>query len=91
MVLRLMKAMTPKRRRTRRTRRRWSRLLEEHSMEILDSYALPEAHRERISTTNMLERQNQELKRRARVLRVFPHEISLLKLTTALLTEANQE
>jgi len=39
-------------------------LLEEHGEEILGVYALPEAHRKRMRTTNMLERQNQELKRR---------------------------
>jgi transposase-like protein len=42
-------------------------------------------------TTNMLERQNQELKRRTRVIRVFPHEQSCLRLVAALLMETNQE
>ena len=42
-------------------------------------------------TTNMLERQNQELKRRTRVIRVFPHEQSCLRLVTALLMETNQD
>jgi len=42
--------------------------------EILGVYVLPEAHQKRMRTTNMLERQNQELKRRTRVVRVFPHE-----------------
>jgi transposase-like protein len=39
----------------------------------------------------MLERQNQELKRRTRVIRVFPHEQSCLRLIAALLMETNQE
>jgi transposase-like protein len=39
----------------------------------------------------MLERQNQELKRRTRVVRVFPNEQSLLRLVAALLMETNQE
>jgi transposase-like protein len=39
----------------------------------------------------MLERQNQELKRRTRVIRVFPHEQSCLRLVSALLMETNQE
>jgi transposase-like protein len=68
-----------------------ARLLEESGEEILGVYALPEAHRKRMRTTNMLERQNQELKRRTRVVRVFPHEQSLLRLTAALLMETNQE
>jgi transposase-like protein len=68
-----------------------ARLLEESGEEILGVYALPEAHRKRMRTTNMLERQNQELKRRTRVIRVFPHEQSLLRLIAALLMETNQE
>ena len=68
-----------------------ARLLEEHGEEILGVYALPEEHRQRMRTTNMLERQNQELKRRTRVVRVFPHEQSLLRLIAALLMETNQE
>jgi transposase-like protein len=42
-------------------------------------------------TTNLLERQNQELKRRTRVVRVFPNEQSCLRLVCALLMETNQE
>ena len=68
-----------------------ARLLEEHGEEILGVYALPEAHRKRMRTTNMLERQNQELKRRTRVVRVFPNEQSCLRLVAALLMETNQE
>jgi putative transposase len=70
---------------------RVARLLEESGEEILGVYALPEAHRKRMRTTNMLERQNQELKRRTRVIRVFPHEQSCLRLIAALLMETNQE
>ncbi len=70
---------------------RVAQMLEEHGEEILGVYALPEAHRKRMHTTNMLERQNQELKRRTRVVRVFPQEQSLLRLIAALLMETNQE
>jgi len=68
-----------------------ARLLEEDGEEILAVYALPAAHRKKMRTTNLLERQNQELKRRTRVVRVFPHEQSCLRLVTALLMETNQE
>jgi transposase-like protein len=68
-----------------------ARLLEEHGEEILAVYALPEAHRKQMRTTNLLERQNQELKRRTRIVRVFPNEQSCLRLVTALLMETNQE
>jgi len=66
-------------------------LLEEHGEEILAVYALPESHRKRMRTTNMLERQNQELKRRTRVVRVFPHAASCLRLVSALLIETSQQ
>ena len=68
-----------------------ARLLEQHGEEMLAVYALPEAHQKRMRTTNMLERQNQELKRRTRVVRIFPNEQSLLRLVAALLMETNQE
>ena len=68
-----------------------ARLLEECGEQILGVYALPEAHQKRMRTTNMLERQNQELKRRTRVVRAFPQEQSLLRLIAALLMETNQE
>jgi putative transposase len=38
-------------------------------------------------TSNMIERVNQELKRRPRVIRVFPNIASLLRLITARLCE----
>jgi transposase-like protein len=66
-------------------------LLEEHGEEILGVYALPEPHRKRMRTTNMLERQNQELKRRTRVVRVFPNAPSCLRLVSALLVETSQQ
>jgi putative transposase len=42
-------------------------------------------------TTNMLERQNRELKRRTRVATLFPNEASLLRLVTAVLVELSDE
>ena len=68
-----------------------ARLLEEHGEDILGVYVLPETHQKRMRTTNMLERQNQELKRRTRVVRVFPHEQSCLRLIATLLMETAQK
>ena len=65
--------------------------LEECGEQILGVYALPEARQKRMRTTNLLERQNQELKRRTKVIRVFPHQQSCLRLISALLMETNQE
>ena len=42
-------------------------------------------------STNMLERYNQELKRRTRVVRIFPNAASCLRLICAMAIETNQE
>ena len=68
-----------------------SRFLDEHGEEILAVYALPASHRRRMRSTNMLERFNQELKRRTRVVRIFPDDGSCLRLVSALSMEANEE
>jgi len=64
---------------------------EENIPEGLAVLNLPEEHRKRIRTTNMLERQNKELKRRTRVATLFPNEASLLRLVTAVLVELSDE
>jgi transposase-like protein len=65
--------------------------LEEAGEEALAVYALPEEHRKRMRSTNMLERLNQELKRRTRVVRIFPDGASCLRLVTALAMETSEE
>ena len=45
----------------------------------------------RVRTTNGLERFNQELKRRTRVVRIFPNRAALLRLVTALAMEQSEE
>ena len=42
-------------------------------------------------STNMLERVNQEIKRRTRVVRIFPDEAACLRLASALMMELNVE
>ena len=59
--------------------------------EGLAVFLLPEEHRKRMRTTNMLERQNKEIKRRTRVATLFPNEASLLRLVTAVLVELSDE
>ncbi len=65
--------------------------LEEHVEEGLACLSFPESHRRRIRTTNGLERFNQELKRRTRVVRIFPNSNSCLRLVTALAVEQSEE
>ena len=49
--------------------------------------ALPVHYRQRLRTTNLAERMNEEIRRRQRVIRVFPNDASALRLIGALLTE----
>lgn len=65
--------------------------LEEHVEECLSCLAFPESHRRRIRTTNSLERFNQEIKRRTRVVRIFPNREACLRLVTALAVEQSEE
>lgn len=53
--------------------------------------ALPEQYRKRLRTTNGIERLNEEIRRRERVIRIFPNEKSALRLLGALLLEQDEE
>ena len=57
----------------------------------LSCLSFPDSHRRRIRTTNGLERFNQELKRRSRVVRIFPNREACLRLVTALAVEHSKE
>ena len=65
--------------------------LEEDLEDCLACHAFPAAHRARIRTTNGLERLNQELKRRTRVVRIFPNRAAVERLVTALAMEQSEE
>ena len=65
--------------------------LEEHIEECFTCLAFPESHRRRIRTTNGLERLNQEIKRRTRVVRIFPNRGACLRLVSALAVEQSEE
>jgi len=68
-----------------------ARLIEEHIEECLTILAFPASHRQRLRTTNGLERINEEIKRRTRVIRIFPNRESCLRLVTALAAEQSDE
>jgi putative transposase len=57
----------------------------------LTVFAFPAAHRQRLRTVNGLERLNQELRRRTRVVGIFPNEASCLRLVTALAMETSDD
>ena len=70
---------------------KFSDKLEEGIEDTLACYQFPESHRRRVRTTNMLERLSQEIKRRTRVVRIFPNEEACLRLISALCIEQNEE
>jgi putative transposase len=58
--------------------------------ETLTFYRLPLSHHKHLKSTNMLERQNEEIKRRTRVVRIFPNASSCLRLVRALTVEMHE-
>ncbi len=58
------------------------------AMAVMD---LPEKYRKRLRSNNMLERLNEEIRRRERVIRVFPSDASALRMVGALLAETSEE
>jgi len=63
--------------------------MEENIPEGLTVFSFPPAHRRQIRTDNNLERLNKEIKRRTRVVGVFPNEASCLRLISAILMETS--
>lgn len=64
--------------------------METNLLEGLTVFSFPEEHRTRLRTTNHLERLNQEIKRRTRVVRIFPNPESCLRLISAILMETSE-
>jgi transposase-like protein len=58
--------------------------------ETLTFYRLPRAHHKHLKSTNMLERLNEEIKRRTRVVRIFPNTESCQRLVRALCVETHE-
>jgi transposase-like protein len=65
--------------------------LEENVPEGLTVFDFPAEHRRKLRTNNTEERLNREIKRRTRVVSIFPNEASLLRLVTAVLMETDDE
>jgi putative transposase len=59
--------------------------------QTLTFYRLPREHHKHLKSTNMLERLNEEIRRRTRVIRIFPNEASCLRLVRALAVEKHEE
>jgi transposase-like protein len=59
--------------------------------DVLAYMSFPEKHWRQIHSTNPLERQNKEIRRRTDVVGIFPNPSSALRLVTMLLVEQNDE
>lgn len=64
--------------------------VEDNIEETLTYYRLPRQHHKHLKSTNMLERLNQEIKRRTWVVRIFPSAESCLRLVRALAVETHE-
>jgi putative transposase len=58
--------------------------------ETLSFYRLPRRHHKHLKSTNMLERFNEEIRRRTYVVRIFPNAPSCLRLVRALAVETHE-
>ena len=67
------------------------RLMGASEADVLAYMQLPLAHRTKLHSTTTPERLNQEVKRRASVVGIFPSETSIIRLVGAVLPEADDE
>ncbi len=64
--------------------------VENNIEERLRFYRLPRQHHKHMKSTNMLERLNEDIKRRTHVVRIFPNHDSFLRLVRELATEMHE-
>lgn len=67
------------------------KILDEGFEDAMQVMVLPENIRQRLRTTNVLERLNEEVRRRERVVRIFPNCDSVIRIIGALLMEKDDE
>ena len=77
--------------RWRETHSKVAEQLEENIEECLACLDFPQSHQRRIRSNNGLERFNEEVRRRSRVVRIFPNRESCLRLVSALAAETSEE
>ena len=65
--------------------------MDEGEDDVLAYMAFPAQHRTKLHSVNTLERLDEEVKRRADVVGIFPSEASILRLIGAVLLEAHDE
>jgi putative transposase len=75
----------------RKSASRLAAWMPENISEGLTVFSFPAAHRRLLRTTNGVERLHREVRRRARVVLIFPNQASCLRLVSAILNEISEE
>jgi putative transposase len=70
---------------------RLSKWMSDNIPEGLTVFSFPTAHRRMLRTTNGVERLHREVRRRGRVVSIFPNQASCLRLVSAVLSEISDE
>jgi len=66
-------------------------LMDEAEHDVLAYMAFPKEHWPQLGSTNPLERVNKEIKRRSRVIGIFPNDAAIVRLVGALMLEQTDE
>ena len=66
-------------------------LMDEAEHDVLAYMSFPREHRQKLHSTNPIERLHAEVKRRTNVVGIFPNEAAITRLVGAILLEQNDE
>ena len=66
-------------------------LMDEAEHDVLAYMTFPKEHRQKLHSTNPIERLHAEVKRRTNVVGIFPNEAAIIRLVGAILLEQNDE